>query len=124
MSEKGFSLVESLCALAILAIALIGVIPTFYVLVNVNTLSEQRSNAVAAAQQVMEGLRQASPSSLPSSGSSAVQQISVGHHDYEVTARYCTNPTFCSADMRHIILEVSFGGRNVYIVETVYTRLQ
>jgi prepilin-type N-terminal cleavage/methylation domain-containing protein len=124
VSEKGFSLVESLCALAILGIALIGVVPTFYVLVNVDTLSEQRSNAVAAAQQVMEGLRQASPSSLPSSGSSSPQMVSVGQHDYEVTAHYCTNSTFCSTDMRHIVLEVSFGGRNVYIVETVYTRLQ
>jgi len=124
MSQKGFSLVESLCALAILGIALIGVVPTSFVLVNVDTLSEQRSNAVAAAQQVLEELRQASPSSLPSSGSSAIQRVSVGQHDYEVTAHYCTNPSFCSADMRHIVLEVSFGGRNVYIVETVYTRLQ
>lgn len=124
MNERGFSLVESLCALAILAIALLGVVPTFYVLVNVDTLSEQRSNAVAAAQQVMEGLRQASPSSLPTSGTSAVQRVSVGRRDYEVTAHYCVNSTFCTADMRHIVLDVSFGGRNVYIVETVYTRLQ
>lgn len=124
MNERGFSLVESLVALAILAVALLGVVPTFYVLVNVDTLSEQRSNAVAAAQQVMEGLRQASPSSLPTSGTSAVQRVSVGQHDYEVTAHYCMNPSFCTADMRHIVLDVSFGGRNVYIVETVYTRLQ
>ena len=124
MSERGFSLVEALCALALLGIALIGVIPTFQVLVNVDTLSEQRSNAVAAAQQVMEALRQQSPSSLPTSGASAVQHVSVGDHDYEVTAHYCTNPTFCTADMRHVVLDVSFGGRNVYIVETVYTRLQ
>jgi prepilin-type N-terminal cleavage/methylation domain-containing protein len=124
VSERGFSLVEALCALALLGIALIGVIPTFQVLVNVDTLSEQRSNAVAAAQQVMEALRQQSPSSLPTSGASAVQHVSVGDHDYEVTAHYCTNPTFCTADMRHVVLDVSFGGRNVYIVETVYTRLQ
>jgi prepilin-type N-terminal cleavage/methylation domain-containing protein len=124
VNERGFSLVESLCALAILLVALVGVVPTFYVLVNVDTLSERRSMAVAAAQQVMEALRQASPSSLPSSGSSAVQTVSVGRNDYEVTAHYCTRSAFCSADSRHIVLEVSFGGRNVYIVETVYTRLQ
>jgi hypothetical protein len=91
---------------------------------NANSLSEERSNAVAAAQQVMEGLRQQSPSSLPSSGSSSVQSISVGEHDYEVITHYCTNSAYCNTDMRHIVLEVSFGGRQVYIVETVYTRLQ
>lgn len=124
MSEKGFSLVESLCAMGVLSIALLGVVPTFHVLMQVDTLSEQRSNAVAAAQQVMEGLRQQLPSTLPSSGASAVQYISVGKRDYAVRALYCTKSAYCTTDTRHIVLEVSYGGKNVYIVETVYTRLQ
>jgi type II secretory pathway pseudopilin PulG len=124
VNEKGFSLVEAVCALGLLAIALLGIVPTFQVLVNANTLNEQRSNAVAAAQEVMEALRQQSPSSLPTSGSSAVQTVTIGSRDYEVTAHYCTRSEYCNADMRHIVLEVGYAGQNVYIVETVYTRLQ
>jgi prepilin-type N-terminal cleavage/methylation domain-containing protein len=124
MNEKGFSLVESLCAMGILSIALLGVVPTFHVLMQVDTLSEERSNAVAAAQQVMEGLRQQLPSSLPTSGASAIQNVSVGKRVYAVRALYCTKASYCTADTRHLVLEVSYGGRNVYIVETVYTRLQ
>jgi general secretion pathway protein I len=124
VNEKGFSLVESVCALGLLAIVLLGIIPTVQVLMRSNTISEERSNAVSAAQQVMESLRQQAPSSLPNSGSSAVQSVSVGTRDYEVVAHYCTRSEFCNDDMRHIVLEVSYAGHNVYVVETVYTRLQ
>jgi type II secretory pathway pseudopilin PulG len=124
VNEKGFSLVEAVCALGLLAIVLLGIVPTVQVLMATNTISEQRSNAVAAAEQVMESLRQQSPSSLPNSGSSAVQTVTVGSRDYEVVAHYCTRSEYCNDDMRHIVLEVGYAGQNVYIVETVYTRLQ
>ena len=122
--EKGFSLVEAVVAMGILAIVLLGIVPTVQVLMNANTISEQRSNAVAAAQEVIEALRQQSPSSLPTSGTSATQTVSVGTRDYEVIAHYCTKTQYCNDDMRHVVLEVNYAGRNVYIVETVYTRLQ
>ena len=124
MNEKGFSLVEVVCALGLLAIVLLGIIPTVQVLMRANTIAEERSNGVAAAEEVMEALRQQAPSSLPSSGSSAVQSVSVGTRDYEVVAHYCTKSQYCNDDMRHIVLEVTYAGHNVYVVETVYTRLQ
>ena len=124
MNEKGFSLAEALVALAILAIVLLGVLPTFHFLTQLDTVSERRSNAVAAAQQVMEAIRQQSPSSLPSSGSSALQYVTVGKYDFGVRALYCTNAAYCTTDMRHIVLQVSYGGQHVFTVETVYTRLQ
>ena len=124
MNERGFSLVEVICALGLLGIVLLGIIPTVQVLMQSNTISEERSNAVAAAQQVMESLRQQAPSSLPTTGTSAVQTVSVGTRDYEVVAHYCTKSQYCNDDMRQIVLEVGYAGRNVYVVETVYTRLQ
>jgi hypothetical protein len=72
----------------------------------------------------MEALRQQSPSSLPTSGSSAVQIVQAGQHEYEVVTHYCMENSYCTADMRHIALEVRFAGKQVYIVQTVYTRLQ
>lgn len=124
MNEEGFSLVETVCALGLLSIVLLGIVPTVQVLMRANTISEQRSNAVAAAEEVMEALRQQSPSSLPTSGSSPVQTVTIGKRDYEVVAFYCKRSQYCNDDMRHIVLEVGYAGQNVYIVESVYTRLQ
>lgn len=124
MSERGFTLVEAVFALAILAITLAAVLPAFVDFLDANSLSEERSNAVAAAQQVMEELRQFDPGSLPTSGSSAVQTVTVGNHEYELTAHYCRESIYCTSAARHIVLEVNFGGNTVYTVETVYTQLR
>jgi prepilin-type N-terminal cleavage/methylation domain-containing protein len=124
MNSRGFTLVEAAFALAILGIVIAALLPAMVDFLDANTLSEERSNAVAAAQQVMEELRHFDPGSLPSSGSSAVQTISIGSHEYEVTAHYCQESGYCGTSSRHIVLEVDYGGETVYTVETVYTRLR
>ena len=124
MNGRGFTLTEAMIALSILGVAMAGVLPTFLTYSDTNTLSEQRSGAVAAAQLTAEALRQADPGSLPSSGSSAVQVIRVGERDFEVQSHYCLRPTYCGTDSRHLTIEVFYGGRTIYSVETVYTRLR
>jgi len=124
MAARGFSLVEALVGMAILGVALVGVLPSFVTALDANTISEERSDAVAAAQQVMEELRQTDPADLPDSGVSDVRLITVGSREYEALTRYCTEPDYCSAGSRHLVVEISFGGRTVYSVATVYTKLQ
>jgi type II secretory pathway pseudopilin PulG len=124
VNERGFTLVEAVFALGILATVILGVVPTFQALLDANTFGEVRSNGVAAAQQVLEALRQQRPSTFPLSGSSAVQSVYVGDFEYEVVAHYCTRSTFCTTSTRHIVLEVTYGGDEVYDVETVFTELQ
>jgi prepilin-type N-terminal cleavage/methylation domain-containing protein len=124
VSERGFTLLEALIAMAILGIALAGMIPTFQSFMDANSFSEERSNAVAAGQVVMETLRQAEPSSLPSSGTSSAQAVTVGNHEYEVVATYCQVPSYCTSAARHIVVEVSFAGDTVYTLESVFSRIQ
>ncbi len=123
MSSRGFTLLESLIAMALLGIALAGLLPSFQAFMDANSFSEERSNAVAAAQSVMEALRQVDPSTLPASGTSAVLAVTVGDHEYEVVTTYCAEASFCSSAARHILLEVSFAGKTIYTVESVFARL-
>lgn len=123
MNEKGFTLLEALVSLGILGITLVAMLPAFQSFMDANSLSEERSNALAAAQEVIESLRHKDPASLPSSGSSPVQAVTVGQHEYEILTHYCQESTYCDADSRHIVVEVSFAGKNIYAVETVFTRL-
>jgi len=124
LNDKGFSLIESLVGLALLAIVLAALIPAFLVLMDSNTFTEEHSAAAAAGQRVMEGLRLTDPGSLPTSGSSPVQIVTVDKRDFEVVTRFCQKPAYCSADTRHLTVEISYGGRKVYDVDTVYTRMQ
>ena len=68
MNHRGFPLLEALVAMGLLAIMLVGVVPVFFSLMATNTRNEERSGAVAVAQQVMEELRQQDPATMPESG--------------------------------------------------------
>ena len=123
MNSKGFTLLESVISLGILSITLVGMLPAFQTFMDANSLSEERSNALAAGQEVIEALRHKDPSSLASSGSSPIEAVQVGSHEYEVVTHYCLNSSYCGSDIRHITVEVSFAGKIVYTIETVFTRL-
>lgn len=121
--EAGFTLIESLVALAILGVLLAAILPTFFTYLDANTMSEERTGALAAAQETMELLRQTDPTTMPNAGSSPLQVVSVGDRDFEVLTHFCTANQFCGDDSRHLLIEVSYGGRTVYSVESVFTAL-
>ncbi len=124
MKEDGFTLVEALVAMGLMAILLVGVLPTFSVLLAANTRNEERTGAVAVAQQVMEQLRQEQIADLPEEGPVGPQIVSVGQRDYEVRHWYCLAEQFCGEDSRHVLIEVNYGGRTIFSTESVYTQLR
>lgn len=124
MNSRGFTLVESLLAVALMGLALAGLMPSFMTYTDTNTLSEQRSAAVLAGQQVLEQLRRQDPRTLPSSGSSSPANVVIGARTFQTVNRYCVVPTLCGTESRHVLVEVSHDGQQVYSLETVYTRLR
>ena len=124
MNERGFTLLESLLALAILGIALAGILPIFFGYMNVTTRNEMRTGAVAAAQEQMEALRFADPSTMPESGATGPNYIDVDKREYELISRYCIRPEYCTTNSRHVLVEVGFGGNVVYQTESVFTKLR
>jgi prepilin-type N-terminal cleavage/methylation domain-containing protein len=124
MNQKGFTLTESLLALAVLGIAMVGILPTFLTYMDSNTLSEERTQAVGAAQRVMETLRHLEPKNLPSTGSDPVEIVEMGSREFEVQRHFCVDDTYCSSDSRQVVVEVSYGGSTIYTLETVLTALR
>ncbi len=121
---KGFTLLEALVGMAILGIALASLAPVFLTFLDENTRAEERTGAVAVAQQTMERFREQDPSLLPTSGATAMEVISAGDRDFEVVTHFCRSAAYCSDDSRHLLVEVSYGGRTVYTVESVFTTLR
>jgi len=124
VSDQGFSLIESLIGLALLAVVLASLLPAFLTLMDANTFSEEHSAALAAGQRAMEKLRLTDPGSLPAQGSSPAQVIVVDGREFEVLTHYCRVAEYCTGDTRHVTVEIRYGGHEVYDVDTVYTRMQ
>ena len=120
--EGGFTLVEALIGVAILAIVLAGIVPAIMSYLHVNNESDVRSGAVAAAETVLDGLRQTPVATWSPSGT--VRSASGGDRTYQVTILYCTpSLPYCSGDARHVEAVVRYQGKVYYDVQTVYTKL-
>lgn len=120
--QQGFSLVELLVTLAILGI-IIGVMLTAIASnTQLNSRTEQNSQATVAAQQVLDDTRTLDPSTLPLSGAASPKTVTVGGRDYKVTLRYCVaTPNYCKGSARQVQATVEHGSKTLFSVETVFT---
>jgi prepilin-type N-terminal cleavage/methylation domain-containing protein len=124
-NSKGFSLIEVMASLSIFAIVMAGAVPAFILNLKYNTLSELRSSAAIAAQLKLGQLRFEDPQDMPSSGTSASEDVEVGSKTFQVTTSYCANATYCTTiNNRHITVNVSYHGNEQYSVQTVFTKLR
>jgi general secretion pathway protein I len=122
VNKLGVSIIEAVVALAILSVALAAVTPAFISFSQVNTKTELKSGAVAAAQQVLDGLRQQAFTDWPSA-----LNVDAGSRRYDVGLVVCSAGTagcLSSNNARHVRLEVRYGGKSYYTVETVLTKLE
>lgn len=118
--RAGFSLIEALVAVSIFGVALAAIVPSFIFNAQANRESLYRSEAVIAAQQYVDGLRQKSFSTWPGSGTTETRTIN--GKSYQTVLKYCVGTlTLCSDRARHLKVEVSKNGEIYYQVETVYT---
>jgi prepilin-type N-terminal cleavage/methylation domain-containing protein len=120
--RAGFTLVETVVALSLLAVAIAAMLPALVQAMRANTESEIRTGAVAVAQQEVDNLR-AQSGTWPSSGQT--RAIAAGNGTYQSTLsyqQYCEGAT-CYAGARIVTVEVRHNGKLYYRVQTVFTSL-
>lgn len=122
-NNGGFTLMETIVALAITGIALAMVTPAFIYQAKSNLLSEQKTQALEATQRAIDALRTISPSAMSSTGS-ANQTITVDGRDFVITTSYCSNAALCSAVTRYLRFSTALQGHTLYETETVFTDLR
>lgn len=124
MSCRGFTLVESLVAMAIIGLIAVAIVPAFLTQLDSNARSEVRTGSIAAAQQILEDLRIPDPGTLPPAGAAGPVAVVVGDHVFDVVVHYCLTESYCDDASRHLKVEVFHKGRKTYDAETVYTQLR
>ena len=121
---SGVSLVETMVTIALLATVLTVIAPIFINYAQLNRKSQYRTEAIAAAQQVTDSLRQRDFAAWPGTGSAL--PVKIGGNTYQAKVSYCTGPlaALCASGARHTRVEVSLSGTVYYNVETVYTKFE
>jgi type II secretory pathway pseudopilin PulG len=135
-SEQGMTLIETIVAMLIFFIALTALIPLFMTYRLATVQNEIKLGAVAVSQRVMDEVRQVDVASLPNSGSrslpgsslytggTSITSLPYAGKNYSATVTYCQTTTYCDANSRQVQVQVSYGGRSIYQIETIYTRLE
>ncbi|CAM3633470.1 prepilin-type N-terminal cleavage/methylation domain-containing protein [Deinococcus frigens] len=120
-SQAGFTLIELLVTLLILGIV-IGVISTSLIAnTQLNSKTEARSQAVVAAQRVLDDLRTREPGSFVRPETSTV---STGGRSFTVNVTFCTaTPNYCTDSAKQIRVDVLQGEATVFTAQTVFTSL-
>ncbi len=123
-SQSGFSLVEVLVSLFLVSITGVAFTHAFLGSLKFNTLSEKRSGAISAAQQVLDELRTKDPFTLPTSGTTS-NTINVGGRNFTVLVTYCSIGSYCSTpSIRTLSARVTYRNENLYAVDTIFTQLK
>lgn len=122
--QAGTTLLECIISLQILGIATLGVANAFVTHMKLNSSTEQRSGAIFAASQIIDDYRAQPISTLPTSGTSALESVVVGTRTYAVQVAFCQDATRCTGSMRQLITTAYLQGVKKYEVETVFAQLQ
>jgi prepilin-type N-terminal cleavage/methylation domain-containing protein len=125
--QRGFSMIEVLVSFGIFGIAALGVAKSFGTNLTQNSLSEKRTGAVEAVQQILEQIRVQNVSTLPSGGTETITNVTLGPRVYEVRTKYCAAPNdvYCiSSNVRFIEAKAILNGRTMYETSTVYAELR
>lgn len=126
--EQGLTLVEAVVSMLIFFIALAGIVPVFlnYTISTIN--NEKRTAAIAVAQQVIDGLRRENITTLSANpnvtSTEVLDDIPYMGKTYTPTVTYCQNTEHCGLNSRHILLQVSHDGNEIYQAETVFTKFE
>lgn len=117
---NGFGLIEGLMAITLLGIALAGIIPVFISYQNVNNQSELRSNAILAAEQVMDQLKNRPFEDWETYRTETNgHAVTVGSYDYSITLDFQA-VTGLNAT-RRVDVGVSRNGKTYFEASTIVT---
>ena len=121
----GFTLLEVLVAVGIFSVASAAIATCFASQLKFNYKYETKSGAIAAAQQVLDGIRVLDPTTLPSSGSATPQTVTIGGKNFVVNVTYCSPSTYCvSNNIRALHVVVTYANVTQYTVDTIFSQLR
>lgn len=121
--DGGFTLVETLVTISVVAVALMALLALMSGVFNLNQRADAQGQAVLLAQREFDRLKRITPSLLPTAGT---QQDSVTYAGRAFTLRrtYCPSSVYCTANQRGVQLDVLSGAAVLFSAQTVYTELR
>lgn len=123
-SESGFSMVETLVALGVMGILCSTLALALVAQARMNKHSQIVAGAVVAAERVLDNMRAAPITDLPTTGSQTTSGVIVGPNNFTVVSQFCRTSSICSggSTVRQVTLDVKLNSKSIYGIETVFSQ--
>jgi type II secretory pathway pseudopilin PulG len=120
--ERGFSVIESLASLLVMAIICSTLASALLTQAGLNKNSQRIGSAVLVAQRILDEYRSRPFTAIPASGSVALDPVTIDSLSYNPTVTFCETPSICSSgSIRQISLSIAHKGKELYAVSTVFS---
>lgn len=121
-SQRGFSVIESLASLLVMAIICSTLATALLSQAGQNKNSQRVGSAVLVAQRLLDEYRSRPFSAIPSTGTQTLTPVVIDTLTYNPTAEFCSTPSICSSgSIRQISLSITHKGKELYAVSTVFS---
>ena len=128
MKKNGFTLIEAVVAIVILAVLLLGLLTALSVVIDNNIRTKLRNNAVKIAQQCLEVYRSKPYSSIPTGDPGFCNDVSlkIGNKTYTFTVDENVQDIPSANDTKKVTIDVrwNYKSKNYsYTVESFISQL-
>jgi len=122
--DDGFTLLEAIVALGILAVIMAALLPVFISNLRMNAESERKSQAASAVEHVLDSWRTKKIDSVhfPSTGTQDTT-VDIGGVTFNVRLTFCRVSTLCSTNSRMITAEAIVNNKVASSAETIFTEV-
>ncbi|WP_155300138.1 type IV pilus modification PilV family protein [Deinococcus kurensis] len=123
MRDDGFTLIEALVTISVIAIALMSILTLMSGTFNLNQRADSQSQATQLAQLQFDALKRVTPTTMPKNGQEE-EDVTFNGREFRVRRSYCATVAYCTSDQRSVQLDVFQGKTLLFTGETVFTELR
>ncbi|GGS10263.1 type IV pilus modification PilV family protein [Deinococcus sedimenti] len=121
--QQGFTLIEVLVTISVIAIGVMALIALMLSIFRVNQQADTKTQAIQLAQREFDDLKREALTTIPVTGKTE-ENVTYNNRAFTIRQEYCVTTSFCASNQKSVRLSILSGTTVLFMGETVLTDLR